>query len=99
MTPDRLAFEDGLREAKRRLSVAGMHDGKCPEPKRPCTCGLDEAIDTEAIDSRATPVFGVDREPIGHRWPDELPPPVHYLLPDGYCEECGGGCLIGFGNP
>lgn len=35
----------GLREAKRRLSAAGMHDGKCPEPRRPCTCGVDDAID------------------------------------------------------
>ena len=41
----RSAFADGLREAKRRLSLIGMHDGKCPEPRKPCTCGLDAAID------------------------------------------------------
>ena len=40
----RQAFADGLREAKRRLSLAGMHDGKCPEPKKPCNCGLDAAL-------------------------------------------------------
>lgn len=43
----RSAFADGLAEAKRRLSLVGMHDGKCPEPRKPCTCGLDKAIDTD----------------------------------------------------
>lgn len=42
------AFRDGMEEAKRRLSVGGMHDGKCPEPTKPCTCGLDAAIDSPA---------------------------------------------------
>ena len=48
-----MAFESGFRagimEAKNRLSRAGMHDGKCPEPKEPCTCGLDAAIDGEGF--------------------------------------------------
>ena len=35
---------DGLVEAMRRLSAAGMHDARCPEPRRSCTCGLDAAI-------------------------------------------------------
>ena len=39
------AFRDGLAEAKRRLSVVGMHSGNCQEPDKPCTCGLDAAID------------------------------------------------------
>jgi hypothetical protein len=46
----RSAFADGeragLAEAKRRLSLVGMHDGKCPEPDKRCTCGLNNAIDT-----------------------------------------------------
>jgi len=39
------ARQAGLAEAKRRLSVAGLHDGRCPEPDKPCTCGIDAAID------------------------------------------------------
>jgi len=43
--PETDVFAPGLAEAKRRLSLGGMHDGKCPEPDAPCTCGLDAAID------------------------------------------------------
>lgn len=34
----------GLAEASRRLSVAGMHDARCPEPDEPCTCGIEAAL-------------------------------------------------------
>lgn len=39
-------FTAGLEEAKRRLRLTGLHDGRCPEPNAPCNCGLDAAIDT-----------------------------------------------------
>ena len=44
-------------------------------------------------------VFGVDRMPVSHRWPDDEPEPVHQLLEGGYCPTCSGCCLIGFGQP
>lgn len=50
------ARQAGLDEAKRRLSLAGMHDGNCPEPRRPCTCGLNAAIDGSAGDKAEAPL-------------------------------------------
>jgi hypothetical protein len=58
----------------------------------------DTALDRLAV-TKCPPVFGVDRAPSGHRWPDDPPPPVHQLLEGGYCSTCSGSCLIGFGNP
>lgn len=49
----RVAFDDGLAEAKRRLSAVGMHDGKCPEPRRRCTCGIDDAVDGKSPEMAA----------------------------------------------
>lgn len=40
----RAGRSDGLVEAMRRLSAAGLHDARCPEPRRACTCGIDAAI-------------------------------------------------------
>lgn len=49
-------FEAGLTEAKRRLGLGGFHDGRCPEPDRPCTCGIDLAIDI-VYPPGATPIW------------------------------------------
>lgn len=56
---------DGLVEAMRRLSAAGLHDARCPEPNRSCTCGIDAAIQQPPAGMAPVPLEGFAASPWG----------------------------------